>query len=247
MFYQLVEQLSSFFREPFMNAASSMEGIPVLFALMLGIVGAAAPCQFSGNASAITLYGSKSLQTRISWSNTFFYTLGKITAFTALGSIVWIIGQEFQRELTPYFPWMRRILGPLLILIGLYMLGLFSMQWTIRLWKKHKKQNPEDRKSGNWGAFMLGFSFSLAFCPTMFILFFILLMPATFTTSYGIVLPGVFAIGTSIPFLAVIFLIWYFGAGGLILKKGRKLGRVVQQFAGGIMIFIGVVDILTFW
>lgn len=173
MFFQLVDQVSAFFREPFMNAANSVESIPLLFALVLGLVGALAPCQFSGNVSAITLYGSKSLNKGVSWSNTLFYTLGKIAAFTALGSIVWIIGQEFQRELTPYFPWIRRILGPLLILVGLYMLGFFTMRWTMKLWKRQGSRENKRQRKGNWGAFMLGFSFSLGFCPTMFILFFI--------------------------------------------------------------------------
>lgn len=246
MFYQLVEQISLFFREPFMNVANSVESIPLLFALLLGLVGALAPCQFSGNISAITLYGSKSLRKGISWSNTLFYTLGKIVAFTALGSIVWIIGQEFQRELTPYFPWIRRILGPMLILIGFYMLGFFTMRWTINFWKRRNHQKKRQRK-GNFGAFMLGFSFSLGFCPTMFILFFVLLMPVTFSVQYGVILPGIFAIGTAIPLLIVIFIIWYLGVGGSILKTGRKIGRVVQSIAGVFMILIGILDILTFW
>ncbi len=247
MFYQLVDQVSAFFREPFMNAANSMESIPLFFALVLGLVGALAPCQFSGNISAITLYGSKSLNQGISWSNTLFYTLGKIVAFTALGSIVWIIGQEFQRELTPYFPWIRKILGPLLILIGFYMLGFFTMKWTVKLWKHQESGGNKGQRKGNWGAFMLGFSFSLGFCPTMFILFFVLLMPVTFSTHYGVILPGVFAIGTAIPLFIVIFVIWFLGAGGSILKKGRRIGRVVQSIAGGVMIVIGILDIMTFW
>ncbi|MFC4737801.1 sulfite exporter TauE/SafE family protein [Bacillus daqingensis] len=230
-----------------MNAANSVETIPLLFALALGVVGALAPCQFSGNVSAITLYGSKSLNKGISWSNTFFYTLGKITAFTLLGSIVWIIGQEFQRELTPYFPWIRRILGPILIFVGLYMLGFFTMRWTMKLWKSQNYEAGKRQRKGNWGAFMLGFSFSLGFCPTMFILFFVLLMPVTFSTAYGVILPGIFAIGTTLPLLIVIFIIWYLGIGGAILKQGRKLGSLVQRLAGGFMIFIGILDMMTFW
>ncbi|TMW74135.1 sulfite exporter TauE/SafE family protein [Alteribacter natronophilus] len=226
-----------------MNAAMSVESVPILFALMLGSVGALAPCQFSGNLSAITLYGSKSINKGVSWSETLFYTLGKVVAFTGLGAIVWLLGQEFQRELTLYFPWIRRLLGPMLIVIGLYMVGVFKLRGNLFLWKQKKhKQN-----GGKWGAFMLGFSFSLGFCPTMFLLFFMLLMPLTLSTSYGAVLPGVFAIGTAIPFLIVILAIWYLGSGSSVIKRGRKIGKIIQYSAGVFMILLGVLDMLTFW
>ncbi|MBM7097393.1 sulfite exporter TauE/SafE family protein [Bacillus sp. H-16] len=243
--FEMIEGISAILREPFMNAANRAESIPLLFALLLGLVGALAPCQFSGNLSAITLYGSKSVNHGVSWADSLFYTLGKVVAFTLIGSIVWIVGQEFQRELTQYFPWIRRVLGPMLIVIGIYMLGLFTMRWTVRLWKKpgHRSSG----KKGKWGAFMLGFSFSLGFCPTMFLLFFMLLMPVTFTSATGFVLPAVFAVGTAIPFLIVIGVISYLGAGGVVMKKGRRLGLIVQRTAGVVMIAIGILDISMFW
>lgn len=242
--FEYIESISQFLREPFMNAANSVESFPLLFALLLGLVGALAPCQFSGNISAITLYGTNSLKKGISWSDTLFYVLGKVVAFSALGLIVVLLGQEFQRQLPVFFEPMRKVLGPVLILIGLYMLGFFALRWNIQLWKQ--KQGTS-RERGKWGAFMLGFSFSLGFCPTMFILFFVLLMPLTLSTSYGVVMPSVFAVGTSIPFLLFIFVIWYLELGGSILKKGRRIGLFVQRLAGIFMIFIGVIDMMTFW
>ncbi|PYZ94077.1 cytochrome C biosynthesis protein [Salipaludibacillus keqinensis] len=241
--FEYVEAVSQFLREPFMNAANSVESIPLLFAFLLGLVGALAPCQFSGNISAITLYGTNSLKKGISWTDTVFYVLGKVVAFSSLGFIVFLLGQEFQRQLPLFFEPMRKVLGPILIIIGIYMLGLFSMRWNLHLWKPAKKNT----RRGKWGAFMLGFSFSLGFCPTMFILFFVLLMPLTLATGYGAVLPSVFAIGTSVPFLFVIFVIWYLGLGGKVMKKGRRLGLYVQRTAGIFMIFLGIMDILTFW
>ncbi|MBU9714797.1 sulfite exporter TauE/SafE family protein [Evansella tamaricis] len=241
--YQYIDQISNFLREPFMNAASSVESIPILFALLLGVVGALAPCQFSSNVSAITLYGTNSLNKGISWSDTIFFILGKVMAFSGLGLIVFLLGQEFQQQLPIFFEYFRKLLGPILIIIGIYMLGFFTMRWTIRLWKKSE----DKQQQGKWGAFMLGFSFSLGFCPTMFLLFFILLMPMTLSTAYGAVLPSLFAIGTAIPFLLTIVIIWYLGLGGKMMKKGRKLGLTIQKIAGSLMIIIGILDIMTFW
>ncbi|UTR09193.1 sulfite exporter TauE/SafE family protein [Evansella sp. LMS18] len=244
--FQYVDQISSMLREPFMHAANSMESIPIVFALMLGVVGALAPCQFSGNVSAITLYGTNSINRGISWSDTVYYVIGKIVAFSGLGLIVYLLGQEFQQQLPLFFEPMRKVLGPVLILIGLYMLGLFRWNWSLNLWKQSAFEKGEKRR-GKWGAFMLGFSFSLGFCPTMFLLFFILLMPITLSTAYGAVMPSLFAIGTSLPFLAVIFIIWYLGLSGKVIKKGKRIGLIVQRTAGSFMIVLGVLDILTFW
>lgn len=239
--YQFFQQISYFFSEPFMNAAYGTEHIPILSALLLGIVGALAPCQFTGNISAITLFGNKSLQKKAAWGETGFFILGKIVAFSGLGLIVWILGTEFQQQLIEYFPWIRKILGPMLILIGLYLLGLFTMRWTFSLWKN------KSEKGGKVGSFLLGLSFSLGFCPTMFILFFIVLMPMALAVPYGAVIPSIFAIGTSIPLIIAVFLIWYFGLSGTFMRKGRKIGWIVQRTAGVIIIIIGIVDTMTYW
>ncbi|RXJ00019.1 sulfite exporter TauE/SafE family protein [Anaerobacillus alkaliphilus] len=239
--YQLFQQISHFFSEPFMNAAYGTEHIPLLSALMLGIVGALAPCQFTGNLSAITLFGNHSLQKKAAWNETMFFILGKIIAFSSLGFIVWVLGTEFQQSLIAYFPWIRKLLGPMLIVIGLYLVGVFTMRWTFSLWKR------KSEKGGNIGAFLLGLSFSLGFCPTMFILFFIVLMPIAVAVPYGAVIPSIFAIGTSIPLLLSVFLIWYFGLSGAFMKKGRKFGLLVQRVAGSIIILIGMLDTITYW
>lgn len=94
---------------------------------------------------------------------------------------------------------------------------------------------------------MLGFSFSLAFCPTMFLLFFVTLMPVVMSSPYGFILPPIFAIGTAIPLLIFIFIIWYLGGSGVIMKKGRKFGMVIQRIAGILMLLLGIFDTLTYW
>ncbi|OIJ18894.1 cytochrome C biosynthesis protein [Anaerobacillus alkalidiazotrophicus] len=239
--YQFLQQVSHFFSEPFMSAAYGTEHIPILSALLLGIVGALAPCQFTGNLSAITLFGNQSLQKKAAWGETIAFILGKIVAFSGLGFVVWMLGTEFQQSLITYFPWIRKLLGPLLIIIGLYLAGLFTMRWTLSLWKS------KSEKSGKIGSFLLGLSFSLGFCPTMFILFFIVLMPMALAVPYGAVIPSIFALGTSIPLIISVFLIWYFGLSGTFMKKGKKIGWVVQRTAGIIIILIGILDTITYW
>lgn len=241
--YGILSQFSSFVSKPFTNIAYSLESWPIVFAFILGLIGALAPCQLTGNISAVTLYGNRSIQKKIAWQDVFFFTLGKVVAFSLLGILVWLLGRGFEQNLTLYFPWLRKIMGPLLVIVGLFMLGLIKLKGTINLLngsKEYKGDNP-------FGSFMLGFSFSLAFCPTMFILFFVTLMPVVLSSAYGFILPPIFAIGTAIPLLIFIFIIWYLGASGVIMKKGRKFGMVIQRIAGVLMLLLGIFDTLTYW
>ena len=103
----------------------------------------------------------------------------KIVVFTGLGLLVWLLGREFQQTLILYFPWVRKLIGPFLIMIGLFMIGVISFKGYLSLGKIPERL----LKKGNLGAFLMGASFSLGFCPTMFVLFFATLMPMVFTTS----------------------------------------------------------------
>lgn len=62
--YTLLSQISSVLSKPFFTMANSLESWPIIFALILGLVGALAPCQLTGNISAVTLYGNRSIQRR---------------------------------------------------------------------------------------------------------------------------------------------------------------------------------------
>src|SRR3954466_6652313 len=121
--YSLLSQISSVLSKPFISMANSLESWPIVFALILGLVGALAPCQLTGNISAVTLYGNRSFQKKIAWKDVIYFTLGKIVAFSILGIFVWLLGKEIEQNITLYFPWLRKIMGPLLIIVGLFMLG----------------------------------------------------------------------------------------------------------------------------
>ncbi len=241
--YSLLSKISSFLSEPFFNMANSLESWPIVFALILGLVGALAPCQLTGNISAITLYGNSSVQKKIVWKDVLSFTLGKVVAFSLLGGLVWALGKGIEQNLIIYFPWMRKIMGPVLIIVGLYMVGFIKLKRTVNLFKWSKEYKRENR----FGSFMLGFSFSLAFCPTMFILFFVTLMPVVLSSPYGVILPSIFAFGTALPLLIFIFIIWYLGGSGVLMKKGRKFGTIFQRIAGIFMLILGIFDTLTYW
>jgi len=240
--FELFNEIGIMLNEPLQQIAYGYEHIPLLFAFFLGLIGAVAPCQLTGNISAMTIYGNKSLIEKVPWLHVFLFVLGKIVVFSIIGLVIWLLGKEVHSTLTQMFPILRKLIGPLLILVGIFMLGLFSWRKTGKMFKI-----PTRFRDSYLGSFLMGASFTLAFCPTMFVLFILTLMPVVLETSYGFVLPSVFGIGTSLPLLLIIFLIWYFGASGIILKKSRKIGSLVQKFAGVIILVIGILDTLTYW
>ncbi|PFY95603.1 cytochrome C biosynthesis protein [Bacillus wiedmannii] len=224
---------------PLMDVANATKSIPLLFAFLLGIVGTLAPCQLTGNISAITLYGNQSLQKGHAWKHILLFILGKIIAFTTLGLFVWFLGKEIQQILTFYFPWLRKIIGPLLILMGLMLAGIIKGRNFFPI-KFIRKQNEV-------GSCLLGFFFSLAFCPTMFVLFFGTLIPLSFSYNYGYLFPTFFSIGTALPIVVLMFIIFYLGLNGALLKKSRKIGKIIQLITGVLLILIGLYDTTLYW
>ncbi|HDR6310138.1 TPA: sulfite exporter TauE/SafE family protein [Bacillus cereus] len=224
---------------PLMNVANATKSVPLLFAFLLGVVGTLAPCQLTGNISAVTLYGNQSLQKGHAWKHILLFILGKIIAFTTLGLFVWFLGKEIQQILTLYFPWLRKIIGPLLILMGLMLAGIIKGRSFFSI-KFIRKQNEV-------GSFLLGFFFSLAFCPTMFVLFFGTLIPLSFSYNYGYLFPTFFSIGTALPIVILMSIISYLGLNGALLKKSRKIGKTIQLIAGILLILVGFYDISLYW
>ncbi|QWH17233.1 sulfite exporter TauE/SafE family protein [Bacillus mycoides] len=187
----------------------------------------------------VSLYGNQSLQKGHAWKHILLFILGKIIAFTTLGLLVWFLGKEIQQILTLYFPWLRKIIGPLLILMGLMLAGIIKSRNFFSI-KFIRKQNEV-------GSFLLGFFFSLAFCPTMFVLFFGTLIPLSFSYNYGYLFPTFFSIGTALPIVILLFIISYLGLNGALLKKSRKIGKNIQLIAGILLILFGLYDTTLYW
>lgn len=241
--FELFNQISSTLSLQLQELAFGFQHLPILFAFFLGLIGAVAPCQLTSNISAITIYGNRSVVDKVPWLHVFMFILGKLVVFTIIGIVIWLLGKEIHSTLTEMFPILRKVIGPVLIFIGLFMMGVFRWGKTWKIFELPLNK----LKDSYLGSFLMGVSFTVAFCPTMFILFIVTLMPVALETSNGFLLPSVFGIGTSLPLLIVIFLIWYFGASGVILNKSRKIGALTQKFAGAVLLLIGVLDTLTYW
>ncbi len=241
--YSILSDIGLTITKPISIFLNSYEHSAIIIAILTGLIGAFAPCQLTGNLSAITLYGTRTIRMDNNWGEIISFIAGKVVVYSFLGFFAWIFGQSFETSLTMYFPIFRKIIGPLLIITGLVLLGIMKLKFL----NKVSSHIPTRFKEGKTGSFLLGASFAIAFCPTMFVLFFMLLMPAVVSSSYGFILPTIFGVATSIPILIILGLIWYFDVKGLIMKKSMKIGRTIQKVAGIILIIIGIFDTITYW
>jgi len=168
--------------------------IPILSALLLGILTSISPCPLATNITAVA-YISKDIKTpRHTILSGLFYTLGRGISYTLLAMLIYFGLSTFQIS-SIFQGWGDKVLGPVLIIIGLVMFGVISFSFKnnnkkiekVKLWLSSK---------GYLGSLALGMLFAFAFCPYSGVLFFGVLIPLVLKSSSGLILPAVFALGT---------------------------------------------------
>jgi cytochrome c-type biogenesis protein len=243
--YEFFSKISNLISGPLFNAAQT--DIAILAALFLGFVGSVAPCQISANAAATMYFGNRQVQAQFRWAEIVLYLLGKVLVFSGFGILFYLFGREISTDFIPLFSWSRKLLGPLLILIGLFMLGFIRVPISLGTRLSDWLQRRSKRLGGKSGALLLGAAFSLGFCPTMFVLFYGSLMPLSMSAPYGFVLPPIFAVGTAMPFLLFAGLAVGFGLDQKMIRKTKRWGRLVQRFTGILFLVLGIADTATYW
>lgn len=214
---------------------------PALTAFLLGLLTAVAPCPLATNIAAIGFIG-KDIESR---SRIFYkgllYTLGRVIAYTLLGIILIMIFKEgsslfgIQKFIGKYG---ELILGPALLLIGLFM--LFGNK--LKLPSFGFKGNGEGlARKGGWGAFLLGVLFAMAFCPTSGVFYFGMLIPMSATTAAGYLLPILFAVATALPVLIVAWILAFSVQHiGSFYGKMQTVQKWLNRIVGGLFTIIGV-------
>jgi len=153
---------------------------PLISALLLGMLTAIAPCPMTINITAMGYIGKDLTRRKQIFSNGVFYALGTISAYTGLALILYFGADQFKVS-TVFQQYSEWIIGPLLLLIGVYMLGVFRIDIPgfTRFTRRFQKRN----SFRAWDSFLLGLVFALAFCPYSGMLYFAMLIPLIVATS----------------------------------------------------------------
>ncbi len=215
-------------------------------ALLFGLIGATSPCQLTTNLGALAFAARKSSR-GATFASTLAYAAGKVAVYSLVGALVILAGLQLQAVSVPVVIVVRKLLGPLMVVVGLGMLGLIHLRGAFgeALSLKLRAAVPA---RGAGGAFLLGVVFSLAFCPTLFWLFFGLTVPLALRSVGGWSFPGLFAFGSILPLLIVSAVVALgFGAVERVGREISRIQRAISVMAGGIFVLAGLHDTVVYW
>jgi len=211
---------------------------PLLSAFLLGLMTAISPCPMATNITAIG-YISKDLENRRKvFFNGLIYTLGRAISYTAIGLLFYFGASQF--KISGFFQdWGEKLLSPLLMVIGLFMLDVFTLKIPGISWLTEKMENRKN--SGFWDVLLLGMVFALAFCPYSGVLYFGILIPMTIASASGLYLPLIFAFGTGIPVILFAWLIAFsLGSIGGFYNKMKAFEKWFRRIIAVLFILVGI-------
>jgi sulfite exporter TauE/SafE len=228
--------------EEFLGNLYSNSSTPVLSALILGFMTAISPCPLATNITAMGFIG-KDLENRNRvFFNGIIYTLGRAVSYTLLAFILYLGADQFKIS-SIFQQYGEKFIGPLLIVIGLFMLGLFNLN-ILGLGKLTNKFQ-EKEKHGYWDVFLIGFLFAIAFCPYSGVLYFGMLVPLTIQSASGLTLPVVFAVATGIPVIIFAWLLAYTVSGvGNLYNKIKGFEKWFRRIVAIAFIGVGIYYII---
>lgn len=208
-------------------------------ALWLGILTSISPCPLATNIVAVSFIGKKVEHTRSVFLTGLLYTLGRAIVYTAMGAL--LVSSILAAPAISHFlqVYLNKILGPLLILVGMVLLDLLSFNIG-SLGLKSRVQGHAERM-GLWGALPLGMIFALSFCPISAALFFGSLIPLAAKHHSPFALPLIYSVGTALPVIAFALLL-AFGARAMskIFHRVTKIERWARFATGIIFILVGI-------
>ncbi len=224
-------------------------GVSAITVFIQGLISFFSPCvlpliplyigYLSGGAKTENEDGTVTYKRSRVLGNTLFFVIGISFAFFLLGLGFTSAGKFFHNYQTLF----TRIGGIIVILFGLYQLGLFGQNL---FYKEHRIHfRPDTLAMNPLTALIMGFTFSFAWTPCVGpALASVLLLSASAASSLmGFLLIGVYTLGFVLPFMAVglftkTLLDWF--------KKYRSVVKYTVKAGGILMIFIGVM-MFTGW
>lgn len=213
--------------------------IPALSAFLLGILTSISPCPLATNITAVAFI-SKDIKTpKHTILSGLFYTLGRGISYTLLATLIYFGVSAFSIS-SIFQGWGDKILGPVLIIIGLIMFGVIKINFQgsnekiekIKIWLADK---------GYIGSVALGMLFALAFCPYSGVLFFGVLIPMVIESVSGLMLAPLFALGTGLPVIIFSILIAFsMQAVSKTFSAVQKIEKWLRYGVASIFIIAGI-------
>ena len=171
-------------------------------------------------------------------SHTLFFILGFSAVFFALGYGANAFADLFRE----YQDLIRQISAILIVLMGLFLMGIFQPQMLM----KERKLDVSTRPAGYLGSFIFGIGFSAGWSPCVGpILSSILLLAASKPGTWA-GLTTAYSLGFAVPFFVLAFFI---GSTRWILKYSNALMKIggALMILMGVLLFTDRMYVITIW
>lgn len=216
------------------------------FACWLGVLTSISPCPLATNIAAVTYIGKRVTSPSLVLISGLVYTLGRMITYIGLGAIIVFSVLAIPDVALFLQRYMNRLLGPILILAGLFLLGILRIK-TPGIGISDKLQRRID-KYGLLGAGLLGILFAVSFCPISAALYFGSLIPLAVDYRSAVLMPGIYGIGTALPVVAFSLLI-AFGARfvGAAFDRLTQFEYWARRITGFIFLLVGLYYISIYY
>lgn len=228
----------------FLNTILENSSYVALTALILGLMTSISPCPLATNISAIGFISRDLSNRNRVFIRGLVYTLGRAISYTALGVILFFGASKFD-VIRLFQGWGEKLLGPLLILIGLFMLDFIKLNIPgLNITERMGKR----KSNGIWSTLLLGIVFALAFCPYSGVLYFGMLIPITIASPSGLFLPVIFAVATGLPVIIFAWLLAYaVGNVGQAYNKLKTFEIWFRRVVAVLFIVVGLYYVTIFF
>lgn len=220
-----------------------MTALAILTSLWLGVLASVSPCPLAANLAAFSFIQKEGPDTRRIFLSGGLYSAGRMAAFALAGSLV-ISGILAIPEASIFMQkYMNRILGPVLLVVGVFVLDLLEIPSGKGLSGRLASGN---RFRGLTGSFLMGILFAMAICPVSAALFFGGLIPLATESGSRFFLPAMFGLGSALP-VTILALVFSIGTRAVSRSIGAiyTLQKIIQTSSGIILIIVGVYFSLT--
>lgn len=225
-------------------------GVSVFTVFIQGLLGFFSPCvlpllpvyitYLAGSGAVTQEDGTVIYPRKRTLLHTFCFTLGICAAFFLLALGFTALGTF----LGTHRVWFTRICGIIMILFGLYQLGVFG-QFRFLASERRLPFSLDKATVNPITAWIFGFTFSFAWTPCIgpALSSVLLMVSASGSMVSGLLLIGVYSAGFIIPFLGTGL---FTGAVLNFFKKHRKIVAYTVKISGVLLIIMGIVTIAGF-
>ncbi|HOG47666.1 MAG TPA: cytochrome c biogenesis protein CcdA [Anaerolineae bacterium] len=174
---------------------------------------------------------------------------GFTLVFVALGSLAGLAGYvatapagplgvvgRIAQGLNQATPWLSRVGGVLLMVLGLHLTGLVRIPW---LYRELRLETNGARRGGLVTSGLVGMAFAAGWTPCVgpYLMAILVLASNTGTVAQGALLLAVYSLGLGLPFLLAGLAL---GAVSAYLRKLNRYLNLVSIIGGGLLIAMGL-------